>query len=85
MASILYSFVHKSTTYSTAVLIASNASTRLIAIIKNNHTFERELGFLALHGFLHLLGYDHMTEEEEKQMFGRQDAILDAYGLTRDK
>ncbi|ERF47651.1 rRNA maturation factor [Staphylococcus sp. EGD-HP3] len=50
-----------------------------------NHTFERELGFLALHGFLHLLGYDHMTEEEEKQMFGRQDAILDAYGLTRDK
>lgn len=48
------------------------------------HTFERELGFLALHGFLHLLGYDHMTDADEKEMFGRQDAILNAYGLTRD-
>lgn len=48
------------------------------------HSFERELGFLALHGFLHLLGYDHMNEEDEKEMFGRQVAILNAYGLTRD-
>lgn len=48
------------------------------------HSFERELGFLALHGFLHLLGYDHMNEEDEKEMFGRQDVILNAYGLTRD-
>lgn len=48
------------------------------------HSFERELGFLALHGFLHLLGYDHMNEEDEKEMFGRQDAILNSYGLTRD-
>lgn len=48
------------------------------------HSFERELGFLALHGFLHVLGYDHMNEEDEKEMFGRQDAILNAYGLTRD-
>lgn len=48
------------------------------------HSFERELGFLALHAFLHLLGYDHMNEEDEKEMFGRQDAILNAYGLTRD-
>ncbi|MDL1994314.1 rRNA maturation RNase YbeY [Staphylococcus saprophyticus] len=48
------------------------------------HSFERELGFLALHGFLHLLGYDHMNEQDDKQMFGRQDQILNAYGLTRD-
>lgn len=48
------------------------------------HSFERELGFLALHGFLHLLGYDHMNEEDEKEMFGRQKTILDAYGLTRE-
>lgn len=48
------------------------------------HSFERELGFLALHGFLHLLGYDHMNEEDEKVMFSRQDTILNAYGLTRD-
>ncbi|MDU0462816.1 rRNA maturation RNase YbeY [Staphylococcus ureilyticus] len=48
------------------------------------HSFERELGFLALHGFLHLLGYDHIDEADEKVMFGRQDEILNAYGLPRD-
>lgn len=48
------------------------------------HSFERELGFLSLHGFLHLLGYDHMNEADEKEMFGRQRSILDAYGLTRE-
>jgi probable rRNA maturation factor len=47
------------------------------------HSFQRELGFLAVHGFLHLLGYDHMTEEEEKIMFSRQREILDEYGLKR--
>ncbi|MEI4829322.1 MULTISPECIES: rRNA maturation RNase YbeY [Bacillus] len=47
------------------------------------HSFERELGFLAVHGFLHLLGYDHMTEEEEKVMFGKQKEILDTFGLGR--
>ena len=48
------------------------------------HSFERELGFLSLHGFLHLLGYDHMNEADEKEMFGRQKSILNAYGLTRE-
>ncbi len=48
------------------------------------HSFERELGFLAVHGFLHLLGYDHMVPEDEKVMFGKQDEILESYGLTRD-
>ncbi|WP_066367861.1 rRNA maturation RNase YbeY [Neobacillus fumarioli] len=47
------------------------------------HSFMRELGFLAIHGFLHLLGYDHMTEEEEKEMFTLQKDILIEYGLTR--
>lgn len=47
------------------------------------HSFERELGFLALHGFLHLNGYDHMEPEDEKVMFGLQKEILDAYGLKR--
>lgn len=47
------------------------------------HSFDRELGFLALHGFLHINGYDHMTPEDEKEMFGLQKEILDAYGLER--
>ncbi len=47
------------------------------------HSFERELGFLALHGFLHLLGYDHMEPEEEKEMMTRQKEILEEYGLQR--
>ncbi len=47
------------------------------------HSEERELGFLVVHGFLHLNGYDHMKEDDEKEMFGLQREILDAYGLTR--
>lgn len=47
------------------------------------HSFMRELGFLTVHGFLHLLGYDHETAEDEKRMFTRQKDILDEYGLTR--
>lgn len=47
------------------------------------HSLERELGFLAVHGFLHLLGYDHMTPEDEKQMFQKQEDILKSHGLER--
>ena len=47
------------------------------------HSTDRELGFLAVHGFLHLNGYDHMKAEDEKEMFGLQDEILDGYGLRR--
>ncbi len=47
------------------------------------HSFEREMGFLAVHGFLHINGYDHYTPEEEAEMFGLQEEILTAYGLTR--
>lgn len=47
------------------------------------HSFQREIGFLAVHGLLHLLGYDHENEEDEKIMFDRQRAILDEYGLQR--
>ncbi|API90570.1 MULTISPECIES: rRNA maturation RNase YbeY [Virgibacillus] len=48
-----------------------------------HHSLERELTFLALHGFLHLLGYDHLSEEDEKRMFSRQDEILGAFGIER--
>ena len=40
------------------------------------HSLERELSFLFVHGLLHLLGYDHMKEEDEKVMFGLQEEIL---------
>lgn len=48
-----------------------------------NHSFDREIGFLAVHGFLHLLGYDHMEEADEKIMFSKQEEILEQFGLRR--
>ncbi len=47
------------------------------------HGLLRELSFLAVHGFYHLLGYDHMTKEDESVMFGKQEEVLQAYGITR--
>ena len=47
------------------------------------HDLTREIGFLALHGFLHLLGYDHLNEADETKMFTRQKEILDSLGLER--
>lgn len=47
------------------------------------HTFEREVGFLTVHSMLHLLGYDHMTPEDEEEMFGYQREILDELNLVR--
>lgn len=47
------------------------------------HSFLREICFLAVHGFYHLLGYDHMTPEDEKIMFSKQEEVLSAYGITR--
>ena len=47
------------------------------------HSFDRELGFLVVHGFLHLNGYDHEQPEDEKEMFTLQREILDQYGLER--
>lgn len=47
------------------------------------HSVERELGFLFVHGFLHLIGYDHQSEEEEAVMFAKQEEILQKAGLTR--
>ena len=47
------------------------------------HSPERELGFLMAHSILHLMGYDHMEEEEREVMEARQRAILDLLGLQR--
>ncbi len=47
------------------------------------HSRIREICFLATHGILHLLGYDHMTEEEEKIMFKKQEELLNLYEIKR--
>ncbi len=47
------------------------------------HSEKRELSFLTVHGLLHLLGYDHMTKEEEKVMFTKQELILNATNIKR--
>jgi probable rRNA maturation factor len=47
------------------------------------HSLERETAFLCVHGMLHLLGYDHMTKADEKVMFAKQEAVLQALGIKR--
>ncbi|MDK2822682.1 MAG: putative rRNA maturation factor [Clostridia bacterium] len=47
------------------------------------HTVEREVAYLMVHGLLHLLGYDHMTEEDKKVMRQREEKVLEAVGITR--
>ena len=51
--------------------------------VEYGHSFKRELFFLALHGLLHLLGYDHMKKEDEIVMFGKQEEVLKKYGIER--
>lgn len=47
------------------------------------HSFKREFNFLALHGLLHLLGYDHMEKDDEEVMFSKQEEVLAKYGILR--
>ncbi len=47
------------------------------------HSKARELGYLVVHGFLHLNGYDHVRPEDRRVMFPLQRKILDSYGLKR--
>lgn len=47
------------------------------------HSFKREICFLAVHGFLHLLGYDHMTKEDEEEMFSLQELILNEANIKK--
>ena len=49
----------------------------------SGHSSTREFAFLSAHSMLHLCGYDHMTEADAEVMFGRQEAVLEALGITR--
>ena len=51
--------------------------------IEYQHSFLREICFLAVHGFYHLLGYDHQTKEEEEVMFTKQEEVLSGCGIKR--
>ncbi len=49
------------------------------------HSFKRELCFLTVHGLYHLLGYDHMSKEEEEVMFKKQEEALDEFGIKKEE
>ena len=49
------------------------------------HSYSRELCFLALHGLLHIMGYDHMTKKDEKEMMDLSEKILQKAGYRREK
>lgn len=51
--------------------------------ISYHHSYKRELGFLVIHGLLHLLGYNHLTKSDEVEMFQKQTNYLKEFGLER--
>lgn len=51
--------------------------------IEYNHPFERELSYLLVHSVLHLLGYDHMEEDDKRKMRAREEEILSEMGICR--
>ena len=48
------------------------------------HSFERELAYMTVHGFYHLMGYDHMEDNEKKEMREKEDVILKRLNITRE-
>lgn len=48
------------------------------------HSFERELHYLLVHGIMHCLGYDHMTDEERAEMREKEEWVLGKLGITRE-
>lgn len=63
--------------------IVISVPTAIMQAEKYGHSLERELGFLFVHGLLHLFGYDHEDEAGEQEMFAKQDAALAQAGLSR--
>ena len=53
--------------------------------LEYGHSMVREICFLATHGILHLLGYDHMNKDDEEKMFSLQEKLLDDYNIRREE
>lgn len=51
--------------------------------VEYEHSFERELAYMVVHGFYHLMGYDHMTDDEKKVMRAKEENILAKLNITR--
>lgn len=49
-----------------------------------NHSLEREVAYLTVHGMLHLLGYDHMSDEDKAEMRTEEEHVLSLLGITRE-
>ena len=52
--------------------------------IEYGHSFERELSYMVVHGFYHILGYDHMVEEDKIKMREKEENILNKLKITRE-
>ena len=53
--------------------------------IEYGHSFERELAYMCVHGFFHLMGYDHIQDEDKIIMRKKEDEILNKLNITRDE
>ena len=51
--------------------------------IEYGHSFERELSYMVVHGFYHLMGYDHIEEEDKKEMRAKEEIVLKALKIER--
>lgn len=51
--------------------------------LEYGHSFQRELSYMVVHGFYHLIGYDHMNDEEKALMRDKEDEILNKLNITR--
>lgn len=53
--------------------------------IEYGHSFKRELAYMVVHGFYHLMGYDHIKEEDKEEMRPKEEKILQELNITRDE
>ena len=52
--------------------------------VEYGHSFERELSYMVVHGFYHVMGYDHIKEEDKKVMRPKEEYVLNLLNITRD-